>query len=419
MLQEPSNDFAFNELQLGPPTGLQGGSYFTKLLLNDNNLYLQVPKCLTKQGIVVTEKKKYCDLMFSRDAVDIIAWFENIERRAQQLLFEKKNIWFHDDLEMSDIENSFTSPIRSYKSGNYYLVRCSVPKVVTPETISCYNEREEPVSLDEINENDVQLIPIVEVQGIKFSSKNFQIEIGLRQIMVIKKKEIFKKCMIRIAKTNNEDEFSNVSIPNGDTEKEDEATVATVEEVVEEPIVEEPVVVEPVVEEPVVEEPIVVEPVVVEPVVEEPIVVEPVVVIESHIVDEPMMNEKLVNNEEHSDNNEKEITNEESETILIQQTKVNEESKSNREAIPNDLNEIDITTIQSNSEESLTLRNPSEVYYEMWKHARERAKEAKKEALTAYLEAKRIKEHYMLDVLDSDSESDIEEKEHELEVEEH
>ena len=368
MLQEPSNDFAFNELQLGPPTGLQGGSYFTKLLLNDNNLYLQVPKCLTKQGIVVTEKKKYCDLMFSRDAVDIIAWFENIERRAQQLLFEKKNIWFHDDLEMSDIENSFTSPIRSYKSGNYYLVRCSVPKVVTPETISCYNECEEPVSLDEINENDVQLIPIVEVQGIKFSSKNFQIEIGLRQIMVIKKKEIFKKCMIRIAKTNNEDEFSNVSIPNGDTEKEDEATVATVEEVVEEPIVEEPVVVEPVVEEPVVEEPIVVEPVVVEPVVEEPIVVEPVVVIESHIVDEPMMNEKLVNNEEHSDNNEKEITNEESETILIQQTKVNEESKSNREAIPNDLNEIDITTIQSNSEESLTLRNPSEVYYEMWKH---------------------------------------------------
>jgi hypothetical protein len=82
--------FPFEELKLGPPNGLQGGSYFTKLLLNEQNLYLQIPKCLTKQGVVVTEKKKYCDLMFSRDASDVIAWFENIERKAQQLMFEKK-----------------------------------------------------------------------------------------------------------------------------------------------------------------------------------------------------------------------------------------------------------------------------------------------------------------------------------------
>ena len=46
----------------------------------------------------------------------------------------------------------------------------------------------------------------------------------------------------------------------------------------------------------------------------------------------------------------------------------------------------------------------------MWKNARNRAKEAKKESLLLYLEAKRIKEHYMLDILDSESESDIEEE---------
>ena len=63
MLQEATKDFDFEQLTLGPPSGLQGGSYFTKLLMGDNSLYLQVPKCATKQGIVVTEKKKYCDLI--------------------------------------------------------------------------------------------------------------------------------------------------------------------------------------------------------------------------------------------------------------------------------------------------------------------------------------------------------------------
>ena len=325
MLQEPNSNFSFDNLILGPPNGLQGGSYFTKLLLDNENIYLQIPKCQTKQGLVVTEKKKYCDLMFSRESTDIIAWFENIERKAQQLLFEKKNVWFHDDLEFSDIENAFTSPIRSYKSGNFYLVRCTVPKVITPDTISCYNENEEPVLLDEINEKDIHIIPIIEVQGIRFSSKNFQIELGLRQVMVIKKKELFKNCMIRVDKYDIENNTVTESIKDINHHSNEGIEEA-------QPVVEEA---QPVVEEA-------------QPVVEE------------------------------------------------------ETKKSSS------IDEIDITTISSDSADAIKLKDPSEVYYEVWKKTRERAKTAKKEALKAYLEAKQIKEHYMLDVLESESESELE-----------
>ena len=45
--------------------------------------------------------------------------------------------------------------------------------------------------------------------------------------------------------------------------------------------------------------------------------------------------------------------------------------------------------------------------------AREKAKKAKNEAIKAYLEAKRIKELYMLDIIDSSSEEDEEEEEDE------
>ena len=66
-----------------------------------------------------------------------------------------------------------------------------------------------------------------------------------------------------------------------------------------------------------------------------------------------------------------------------------------------------------NGEDNLTLKKPNEVYYNMWKEARQKARNAKREALAAYLEAKKIKENYMLDGINSDSE-DEEEIEYEL-----
>ena len=52
-------------------------------------------------------------------------------------------------------------------------------------------------------------------------------------------------------------------------------------------------------------------------------------------------------------------------------------------------------------EEPMRLKEPNEVYLDIYKQAREKARKAKNEAIKAYLEAKRIKELYMLDVVDS------------------
>ena len=176
----PDNSFDFDLLTLGTPNGLKGGSYLSKLLINNNSFLLQLPKCSTKQGIVSTEKKVYCDLMYSKDDESIISWFEDLEQNIQNLIFDKKNLWFNSDLDMNDIEDAFSSPLKSYKSGKHYLLRCYLAK---NDSILCYDEHEENVSLDEINNKDYKIIPLVEVSGIKFSSKNFQIELILKQLM--------------------------------------------------------------------------------------------------------------------------------------------------------------------------------------------------------------------------------------------
>jgi hypothetical protein len=58
-------------------------------------------------------------------------------------------------------------------------------------------------------------------------------------------------------------------------------------------------------------------------------------------------------------------------------------------------------------DQPLKLKSRNDVYYKLYKEMRQRAKEAKREALTNYLEAKRIKNTYLLEDL-SDSESDEE-----------
>jgi hypothetical protein len=67
-----------------------------------------------------------------------------------------------------------------------------------------------------------------------------------------------------------------------------------------------------------------------------------------------------------------------------------------------DVNEIDIA-------DTFQLKDKKDVYYEMYREALQKAKVAKTMALTSFMEARRIKNLYMLnDLNDSDEESDLE-----------
>lgn len=70
------------------------------------------------------------------------------------------------------------------------------------------------------------------------------------------------------------------------------------------------------------------------------------------------------------------------------------------------MNEIEILPPSENTD-IVKLKNPNEVYMEIYKEARRKAKNAKKHAIQSYLEAKRIKSLYLLDEIES-SDDDME-----------
>ena len=93
-IYQVNKDFDFSKLTLANPNGLQGGAYFTKLKIDNGPLYIQMPQSLSKQGIVKTEKKMYCDLLFTNDDTEVIEWILGLEERIQDIIYEKRNYGF-------------------------------------------------------------------------------------------------------------------------------------------------------------------------------------------------------------------------------------------------------------------------------------------------------------------------------------
>jgi len=369
---DPNQDFDFTKLSLAQPVGIQGGAYFTKLLNKNKPLYIQTTKSLTRQGFVKSGKKYYCDLMFDNNSEILINWFEKLEENCQKLIYERADSWFQNALEMNDVESAFNSIIRIYKSGKYYLVRTNIKNSSLNEpSIKIYNENEIPLGINDIKP-DTNIISILEIQGIKFTSRNFQIEIELKQVMVLNNDPVFENCLIKTSKTGYTKNENNNNILSSSI-KHLEINNTKSENIVQE---------------------------------------------ESTIIENETETEDYLDNLEPLNPLEKESNNsilevqpvimptvEESNNIEIEMEELDIEELNE----PKDLLEVDLDVNIENNLETITLKKPNQVYFELYKEARNKAKLAKKSAIIAYLEAKNIKKTYMIEnINDSDSDFDAE-----------
>ena len=403
---EPNKLFNFDDISLAHPTGIQGGAYFTKILQNNKPLYIEAPKCLTKQGFIKNGKKMYTDLMFNSGDEGFIHWIENLETKCQKLIYDKSEAWFQNKLEINDIESAFTSPLRVYKSGKFYLVRVNVKMNYSTNFphVKIYNESETPLTIDDVN-MDTQIISIIEVQGIKFTSRNFQIDLELKQAMVLNTDKIFDSCLIKTSSlarpTALAVEVSSIQTP---PPPKSENTFFKIED----NCLEEPAEIEERVE---MKEPVEME--------EKEVINTPVSASVTSSASAPLsLLENLSDSILHSEKKSKsdivistsllaksvgKVDDIKEKSIVGSVVGLNIEELSQENS--NELMEVDIDA-NLNNLETMTLKKPNQVYYEIYKEARNKAKKAKREAIVAFLEAKNIKKTYMLDDLDESDDSD-------------
>ena len=385
---EPNDTFDFTKLSLAHPVGIQGGAYFTKIEYNSKPLYIQTFKSQTRQGIVKTGKKYYCDLMFDKNAATLISWFENLEERCQKLIFDRRDTWFQNNLEESDIETAFNSTIRVYKSGKYYLVRTNVKSHNSTPFVKIYNENEIPLTPDDIKDG-TNVISILEIQGIKFTARNFQIEIDLKQIMVLNDEPLFDNCLIKTATKKPSEANTHLTQERLALERDvvTQELHALESEGVTQELQEVDIIDNMDMDNIESGHVITVDPVIIDSALEETMVD---ATLEGFASAQILMSPESPQDTENI-------------SVELEFENLDTDIEENPDELK-EINNLDLAL--ENNLETIQLKKPNQVYFELYKEARIKAKMAKKSALLAYLEAKNIKKTYMLDNL-NDSDSDI------------
>ena len=430
-----NKEFDFSKISISQPISVQGGAYFTKIKLDNEPLYVQPPKCSTKQGLNETNKKAYMDLMFTNEDDEVVEWFEHLEERLIELIYEKREIWFQNEMEKDDIENFFNPVCRAFRGGKFHLIRVHIPKnklVSSQYHCNVYDENENIIDIQDLNDTHM-IIPCIEVQGIKFSARNFQLELVGKQIMLLNNKPIFNSCVIK----KNKIEQSNLEQPSVELPSVELPSVVTTVQQSEENTPNDNS--------------------------------------KNDIIDNNEINnntadmninitesednklallswsnedslgkniDDLVNNDSQIlqrtgktdlDKDTQETSDEEISIKGLQQnivTALTEESDSDVEDVePNneDIIDPDVSTyleenktnitksfdleditdnLNVHDERNIKLKKPNEVYYEIYKIAKDKAKQHKKAAITHYLEAKKIKNTYLMDDLDYSDDDD-------------
>jgi hypothetical protein len=359
--------FSFDDLTINPPVVTNGGNYFIKYSMAGKPLYIQPPECKSKGAISKNSKKPYCDLMFTNEHIQLIKWMEDLENRTCKLIYENRAEWFEGDMELSDIENYFASPMKIYKGGKFYLVRANIPSRLGKIHLKVYNENREEVSIDSIVEN-TNVITVLEIQGIKCSARSFQIEMEIKQLMTLEPVNLFDNCLI------------NVKTPlNTQTQIEKN-------EVVEE---------------------------------------NPQHLEETEQLDDSIENIQLQEEKEENEDKEESLEQIESleateEPIPLEENSSEQENQNQQmESLEevhlevdtkpsNELDDLEFTVdLEKLDQESVVLKPHNDIYYDRYKEARKRALIAKNLALQAFLEAKEIKHKYNLDDIDSESDEEF------------
>ena len=371
----PDKDYPFDRIKIKTPKAVQGGTYCSNLEIDDGPIIIQTPRCKTKNGIHRTSKQIYCDLVMNQDHKPFLTWLEMLQDRVRQLILEHSSSWFHDETTMDDIEYNWNDSVRTRK--DYYLIRTFVhkPKGINKVSLQIYDTDENVLNIEQVDSNK-KVVSILEIIGLKFSSNSFHLEICLRQLMVINEKPIFNKCLIKLnsKKENGENNVVEKKLENKKTEIIPENTGLENEEI---EVKENATTINT------------------DNLVDKSTILENesdnVLIDQDEIIDD----EEFVEPQPQKENNVK---------FKVEDKEIIEKPLEKND----DLEEIELNV---NEEEPMRLKEPNEVYLDIYKAAREKAKKAKNEAIKAYLEAKKIKELYMLDVIDSSTDEEEEEDE--------
>ena len=406
ILSYDDKDLNLSNVALSMPSSVQGGSYFTRINYAKRPLYMQSPKCISKQGITAVGKKMYIELVISNEKDgEFISFLENLEKTCIDIIFEKRHIWLTDDLEKTDIETAFASIIKSYKNGTSHLLKLNINNTSNHakhgigigglQTCFVFDENNNSLKFDDVKP-EMSFITLIEFEGIKFTSKSFQFEMNARQILVIDEKPIFNSCLIKPKKKYDSESNENV---NENRDHDTSNTMGQSEECMPTSVVSNICVdVDVGLANDCITHG--------NGVANDDSTTTATAAATAETTIQIIKENEMMRENESAENNVESLGELKEETTQNEKVNENENETVEMHQHEGELVEVnlDIPEDLNSNVEKIKLQNANDVYYKMYKEAKEKAKSAKKIAVEAYLAAEEIKFTYNL--VDNESDSD-------------
>jgi hypothetical protein len=244
--------------------------------------------------------------------------------------------------------------MRSYKGGKKFLIKANIKQ----DKLNLYDENEKKLALADYDTNN-EIIPLLNINGIRFSKSSFVIDIMLVQFMVLYPSDRLENQLL--IKINKKKDITLENSSNINIEVNDENSKLNTN-------------------------------------------------IESK-------SKKLINTNSIEETSEINIVNEATETNETNETSKTNETSSFKYLI-NDLEtkqsiddscELEITDLDiTENSAPLELKSHESIYLDIYRKAKQKAKEIRRNAVEAFLEAKNIKIKYNLTNIVNDSSSDEE-----------
>jgi len=341
-IQYTHEPFSAQALTLSDPVSIKD-YHFSEVRLDDEPIYIQLCNSNVRNGICVDDSgNPYIDLLIHEDNDDALEWFESLDEEMRDRLFLKSPEWFDDDITREDIETSFTSSLSIVNDiDEQFSIKLFLPKNYrVRKNLNIYDENEDLLKAAVLNEDDIEITPLVELKGIKFDASTFEVYCVLRQAMVMNSDA-----------NDNEDESESEGESEGESEDEREIEGENKES-------------------------------------------------DDDCEDENEATE--INFKESQEDNVVDI--QEDVKIKIDEGIKDPSPQTQKNDPLELLEIVDLLPTDAVEENvELTLKKPNEVYLSMWREARETAKRAKNDAIKAYLEAKNIKSTWLLDDVEDDN----------------
>ena len=409
---EANHTFPFDKLKLSDPSPMQGGgSYFTKIKCDNETTFVQLPKSSTKHGIIKTKRVNYTDLMYdsnTNETETLVKWLETLQKTCIELINEKKKDWFSSQLSEKQIVSMLSNLFRSYKGGEKTLIRTYIDSSKNNGDLECrfFDKNEKILDYADIKES-CDIIPLIVVDGIRFTARSFDIQLKAVQVMMIRKEpktNVIDRCMIKHNNLEKQEivqgivleKLSNDNLDKNDYSQEDDNKSDDSKNDMDNDAIDDNNINNKINKD-------VLEEVTLDISNLEPALIDEEVV--DDVVDDDL-DDDVDDDLEYDPNNDIDNT-----AQPIESASNTNETDNNLERVDileksfdDSIKEVDIKIDDEENSSQLRLKKPNDVYYEIYKIAREKAKHMKKMALKAALEAKEIKTKYMLDDLDDSDE---------------